>query len=72
MTKTVKWILIGVAVAVALIVAQLEERPRTEEPGVVRTYLFCGHSRPAAVAALLAGNGEAILVRRGWAEAVYI
>lgn len=25
-----------------------------------------------AVAALLAGNGEAILVRRGWAEAVYI
>lgn len=44
---------LGFTLAAEEIVADLEERA-SQEPGVERTYLFCGHSRGAAVATLLA------------------
>ena len=49
---------LGFTLAAEEIVADLEERARTEEPGVERTYLFCGHSRGAAVATLLASYAD--------------
>ena len=44
---------LGFTLAAKEIVADLEERA-SHEPGVERTYLFCGHSRGAAVTNLLA------------------
>ena len=44
---------LGFTLAAEEIVADLEERA-SQEPGVERTYLFCGHSRGAAAATLLA------------------
>ena len=49
---------LGFTLAAEEIVSDLEERARTEEPGVERTYLFCGHSRGAAVATLLASYAD--------------
>ena len=45
---------LGFTLAAEEIVADLEERAAQTDPGVERSYLFCGHSRGAAVANLLA------------------
>lgn len=43
---------LGFTLAAEEIVADLEERAAELDPGVRRSYLFCGHSRGAAVASL--------------------
>ena len=45
---------LGFTLAAEEIVADLEERAAELDPSVGRSYLFCGHSRGAAVASLLA------------------
>lgn len=45
---------LGFTLAAEEIVADLEERAAELDPSVERSYLFCGHSRGAAVASLLA------------------
>ena len=45
---------LGFTLAAEEIVADLEERAAELDPGMERSYLFCGHSRGAAVASLLA------------------
>lgn len=45
---------LGFTLAAEEIVADLEERAAASDPSVPRSYLFCGHSRGAAVASLLA------------------
>ena len=51
---------LGFTLAAEEIVADLEERAAQEDPGVERSYLFCGHSRGAAVANLLASYVDAV------------
>lgn len=58
---------LGFSLAAEEIVADLEERAASEDPGVERTYLFCGHSRGAAVANLLASYADG---GTGGAEAI--
>nr|WP_239471142.1 hypothetical protein [Olsenella uli] len=58
---------LGFSLAAEEIVADLEERAASEDPGVERTYLFCGHSRGAAVANLLASYADGGM---GGAEAI--
>ena len=49
---------LGFTLAAEEIVADLEERAAAEEPDAERAYLFCGHSRGAAVATLLASYAD--------------
>lgn len=49
---------LGFTLAAEEIVADLNERAAAEDPGIERTYLFCGHSRGAAVATLLASYAD--------------
>lgn len=49
---------LGFTLAAEEIVADLEARAVEAEPGLPRTYLFCGHSRGAAVATLLASYAD--------------
>lgn len=49
---------LGFTLAAAEIVADLEARAAELEPGVERSYLFCGHSRGGAVANLLASYAD--------------
>ena len=49
---------LGFTLAAEEIVADLERRAVAEDPDVERTYLFCGHSRGAAVANLLASYAD--------------
>ena len=49
---------LGFTLAAEEIVADLERRAAAEDPDVERTYLFCGHSRGAAVANLLASYAD--------------
>ena len=51
---------LGFTLAAQEIVADLEERAAELDPGVERTYLFCGHSRGGAVANLLASYADAV------------
>lgn len=51
---------LGFTLAAQEIVADLEERAAALEPGVERTYLFCGHSRGGAVANLLASYADTV------------
>lgn len=56
---------LGFTLAAEEIVADLEERTAQEDPGVERSYLFCGHSRGAAVANLLASYVDDVPVLAG-------
>ena len=49
---------LGFTLAAEEIVADLEARAAETDPGVGRAYLFCGHSRGAAVATLLASYAD--------------
>ena len=49
---------LGFTLAAQEIVLDLEERAARLDPGVERTYLFCGHSRGGAVANLLASYAD--------------
>lgn len=49
---------LGFTLAANEIVADLEERAAATDPGLERTYLFCGHSRGGAVANLLASYAD--------------
>ena len=51
---------LGFTLAAEEIVADLEERAAQLDPGVERTYLFCGHSRGGAVANLLASYADTV------------
>ena len=51
---------LGFTLAAEEIVADLEERASELDPGVERTYLFCGHSRGGAVANLLASYADTV------------
>ena len=51
---------LGFTLAAEEIVADLEERAAQLDPGVDRTYLFCGHSRGGAVANLLASYADTV------------
>ncbi len=51
---------LGFTLAAGEIVADLEERAAELDPGVERTYLFCGHSRGGAVANLLASYADTV------------
>lgn len=51
---------LGFTLAAQEIVADLEERAAQLDPGVERTYLFCGHSRGGAVANLLASYADTV------------
>lgn len=56
---------LGFTMAADEIVADLEERAAALDPGVERTYLFCGHSRGGAVANLLASYADDASGRSG-------
>ena len=49
---------LGFTIAASEIVTDLEARASDLEPGVERSYLFCGHSRGGAVANLLASYAD--------------
>lgn len=51
---------LGFTLAAEEIVADLEQRAAQADPGVERTYLFCGHSRGGAVANLLASYVDTV------------
>lgn len=67
---------LGFTLAADEIVADLEARALEVDPSVERTYLFCGHSRGAAVANLLAsyafdGSGRAPALERAESVRAY-
>ena len=49
---------LGFTLAAEEIVADLNARAEQEDPGIERTYLFCGHSRGGAVSNLLASYAD--------------